>query len=271
MLIHIQLLLTQAPGGRNDILLQRHQSAAGLISAAATALITAPRSAPEFLISGNDLQKIDIRNDFLWATKVVIVGQCHVVTDEVTGLYAEIFHIEQLITHDIAGLLFRQEINCDFFGAYPAIVQCKLAESVIVTRLYFQHHLFQRHDVLVPPGAVQYQRWRLVRNRPDIVKVRLFCYLAIEIGRDDAIAAILVDDQHGAAIQTIHFKRQLDIIVKLDTGLLDWLVKRHLKSHFSAFRCHNITRLVLYVILQPGVCRIHVAQLDVLGSWQIIE
>src|SRR5690606_17518862 len=113
--------------------------------------------ATELLVGRNDLQEIDVGDNGGRPGQAVVVSQRQVVADKVTGGDAHVFQIQQLVAGNAARLLLRQEVHRHSVRTHDVIVQFELAEPIVVARLNLQYHFFQRHHVLVPPGAEQGQ------------------------------------------------------------------------------------------------------------------
>ena len=186
-------MLTQPPGCRNDIFLQRHQRAAAVVatttSAASATLLTSGRLT-ELLISWHNLQEVDIRHNLLGTAQAIVICQRHVITDKITRLHHQIFHKNHLVAGNISSFLYGQKINCPFVRANHAVMQLKLAEAVVISCFDLQNHFFKRHDILVTAWAVQRQNGRLICNGADIKHVSVFTLQLIEVGCDDAIAGV---------------------------------------------------------------------------------
>ena len=274
--IGIQWLIAQLPGGRDDVFLQSHQRAAfaaTLTAPAATAALLAAGT-PEFLICGNHLQEIDVRDDFGGPGKTIVVSQREVVADKVTRDNVQVFKIDHLSAGDTAGLLLGQEVHGHFIGAHDVVMQVEAAQAIVVTGIDFQHHLFQRHHILVAPRTLEHQLGRLVGNRTDEIIQRVQALQILEVTGNDAVHAVLCHGEAGLADAAVDAQRDALVtraFLEFNAGGFDVLVEGDLQFHLCALRHQHVPCVCLCIVLNAGVFRVGIDHIDLLHPRQVVH
>ena len=154
-------------------------------------------------------------------------------------------------------------------------MQIEFAEAVIVIRFHRQHHLLQRHHVLILAGALQHQFRRLVGNGADVVVERVLTYQILEVLGHHTIDPVTTDGQRGASDVALDGQGQVLVtsgaVLKLQSGGLDVLVEGHQQLDLRPFRHQHVAGISLGIVFDAGVLGILIGDVDLLDLGQIVE